>query len=188
MARATSELRSRLRSDTQVILNGKEESLRRTLTLDRVSLSNALLTYCLYRIRAVHYEGGTIDASDSNNRKLNGAEPPSWLTGARLIVRHGTDRETALRDVCCADAIEFMKRQKDIRDSGQRIFPAGWWGRYTAPADAENPGRQPAPVEFIPPALMTHATTFVSTLGNILKHLIDKKSAPGVAKRAFRVT
>src|SRR5262249_6088589 len=38
MARATSELRNRLRSDTDVILNGEKESLRRILTLNRVSL------------------------------------------------------------------------------------------------------------------------------------------------------
>jgi hypothetical protein len=188
VAQATSLLRNRVRSDTQVTLNGKEDSLRQSLTLNRVSLSNALLIYFLYRIRAVSYESGSIDASDAKNPKLNGASVPAWLTGAKLIVRHGTDRERALRDVGCADAIEFMRRQSKIRDSGRQIFPAGWWGRYTAPEDAANPGRPPAPIEFVPPALMTHATTFVSTLGNILEHLIDKKSAAGSGKREFRVT
>jgi hypothetical protein len=34
---------------------------------------------------------------------------------------------------------------------------------------------------------MTHATTFVSTLGNILEFLIDKKATDGTGNGQFRV-
>jgi hypothetical protein len=192
MANAMARLKSRQRSDTEVTLNGTDDSLRQSLTLDRVSLSNALLAYCLFRINAIRYEAGTLDTTDPRSPRLRGADAanaqPPWLVDVKLIVRHGTDRERALRDVGCEAAIDFMKKQKNIRDSGQAIFPAGWWGRYTAPADAANDDRPPVPVEFVPPALMTHATTFVSTLGSILQFLIDSKSTDGTGDRQFRVT
>jgi hypothetical protein len=105
-----------------------------------------------------------------------------------LIIRHGTDREKVLRDLGFTDnAVDFIKNHKEIRDSGQPIFPAGWWGRYTAPDAAAHEDGPPVPVEFIPPALMTHATTFVSTLGSILGFLIDKKSKDHASERKFRV-
>jgi hypothetical protein len=192
IANAIARLKSRQRSDTEVTLNGPDESLRQSLTLDRVSLSNALLAFCLFRINAISYEAGTLDTTDPRSPRLRGADaanaPPPWLIDVKLIVRHGTDRERALRDVGCETAIDFMKKQKNVRDSGQPIFPAGWWGRYTAPADAANDDRPPVPVEFVPPALMTHATTFVSTLGSILQFLIDSKSRDGTGDRQFRVT
>lgn len=175
-------LSRRLRSDTSVTLNAPDGSLRRGLTLDRVSLSNALLAFCLYRVGAFQYEAGRLDLNNPHEPKLLGsADVPVWLKDAKLIVRHGTDRRRALRDAGCSEeVITFVERQKDLRDSGKAIYPAGWWGRYTAPSDAVNPGRPPAPVEFVPPALMTHSTTFVATLGNIL--------ASRLPERRFRVT
>lgn len=175
--RAKAFLRDKRRQDTAVTLNAPDESLRLGLTLRSVSLSNALLAFCLHRISAFDYASGALNLTNPPTLARDGSHP-SWLAGAsRMIFRHGTDRIKALKDVGCNDAvIAFMKRQSEIRDSGQPIYPAGWWGRYTAPADAANPGRAPAPVEFVPPALMTHATTFVATLANALSNRIPNKN------------
>lgn len=189
---AMGKLKARLRSDTAVTLNGTESSFRRSLTLGRVSLSNALLIYCLFRIDAVTYEIGELDIKNPKRIRIKTVrhqkDVPPWLKGTKVIIRHGTDREDALRKIGCAKAIAFLKKQKAIRDSGQPIYQAGWWGRYTSPEDASNPGRAPAPVEFVPPALMSHAATFVVTLGNILGVLIDRKSKDRSREPRFRVT
>lgn len=148
------------------------------------------ITFYRQQIRALNLIYSLVEAKDATGA-------PKISPRSRVVIvgggAFGTTAAAAaayagLRDADCGDAIEFMKRQRDIRDSGQQIFPAGWWGRYTAPADAANDDRPPVPVEFVPPALMTYGTTFVSTLGNILEFLIDKKSPNGTDKREFRVT
>jgi hypothetical protein len=72
MDNAMTLLKSRQRSDTEVILNGKKDSFRRSLTLERVSLSNALLIYCLFRIGAIKYKPGTIDTPDVGSPGVKG--------------------------------------------------------------------------------------------------------------------
>ncbi len=180
-------LRTRQRSDTDVTLNGKAESLRIGLDLDRISLGNALLTYCLFRIDAFRYEPGELN---SNTRELRdvpeSSTKPSWLSeAANVIVRHGTDRRKALVDIGCGDeAIELVRKQSN---TGTQIYPDGWWGRYTRPSDAVRDNETFTPVEFVPPALMSHATTFVCTLGNVLGVLIDKRGRGTKGKINFRV-
>jgi hypothetical protein len=180
-------LRSRQRSDTEVTLNGKAESLRLGLNLDRISLSNALLTYCLYRIHAFRYEPGELDPNSRELRGVSGdAAKPRWLAeAASLIVRHGTDRRKTLTEMGWVDeAIERIRAQSG---TGIQIYPDGWWGRYTRPRDSARDGGSFTPVEFVPPALMSHATTFVCTLGNVLGVLIDKRKSNPRGRKTFRV-
>jgi hypothetical protein len=180
LRQAMDHLRSRLRSDTDISLNGRAASFRQALSLTKISFSNALLVYCLFRVSAIRYVYGELDTSDPNNRKLsNGQLLPSQ---AKFIIRHGTDREKALRDVGFHEekAIEFMRKQGDELDTGQQIFPPGWWGRFTSPDSKSD-----TLIEFVPPQLITYATTFVCTLASALKALIDKKSAE---QKRFRAT
>ena len=102
-----------------------------------------------------------------------------------MVARHGTDRTEALRAIGCGDKeIRFIREQSK---SGNQIYPDGWWGRYTRPTDAARDDESFTPVEFVPPALVSHATTFVSTLGNILGVLIDRSSKEIRRKRKFRL-
>ena len=152
MLDAMNDLRDRLRSDTKVTLNGKPESLRSGLSLDRISLSNALLTFCLFRIGAIHYECGQLN---KRGRRLIGvpavAARPDWLTKAKgVIIRHGTDRALALKEIGFTKReINFIRKQSN---TGNLIYPDGWWGRYTRPDDAANDWSTFTPVEFVPPA------------------------------------
>jgi hypothetical protein len=164
LSTAISRLGRQLRSDTDVTLNGKQKSFRQGLTLDRISLGNALLAYCLFRLSAFQYRSGSL------NKRSNGLTgvakrkaKPAWLANAKVkIVRHGTDREAPLKEIGCSR--KQIQKIRSQSNTGNPIFQAGWWGRYTHPDDAENDQGDPTPVEFVPPALMSHATTFVTTL------------------------
>jgi hypothetical protein len=185
-------LTNRLRSDTEVVLNGKATSFRLGLSLQSVSFSNALLAYLLFRLDAVKYKRGSVeDSAEPRLTDAKGARArPEWLKNARLvIIRHGTDRESALRGVDCGRALRFLKSRSSF-DSGRQIYPPGWWGRYVEPAATSSIRKTPAPIEYVPPLLRTHATTFVSTLASILRGLIDsrQKTKRGATRRKFRVT
>ena len=194
ISKAKTELIDRLRSDTAVVLNGKAASFRLGLSLQSVSFSNALLAYLLFRIDAVKYKFGVIDTTNIRRPRLRNVTPakarPVWLKNvSSLIIRHGTDRESALKSVECGRALRFLKSRANF-DSGKQIYPAGWWGRYVQPdATASSPNKW-AGVEYVPPLLRTHATTFVSTLASILGNLIDRRHPlkRGSTKPKFRVT
>jgi hypothetical protein len=141
----------------------------------------------LFRIGAIDYECGQLN---KRGRKLigvpAGAARPDWLTEAKtVIIRHGTDRALALKEIGCTKReIKFICKQSN---TGNPIYPDGWWGQYTRPEDAANDWSSFTPVEFVPPALMSHATTFVSTLANILEVLIDRNNKGAGGARNFRV-
>jgi hypothetical protein len=187
---ARAELNRRLRSDTAVILNSKHRSFRLGLSTRGSSFSNALLAFLLFRLEAVKYKPGAVqDAekpllADVAKRKAY----PEWLAKAKVIFRHGTDRKSALKDVQCERAITFL-RSRSLSDSGQQIYPPGWWGRYIDPAGTLAIRNTPAPIEYVPPQLRTHATTFVSTLASILQSEIDGRHVRKTgSKPKFRVT
>jgi hypothetical protein len=188
MTNALTELRGRLRSDTEVVLNGKAESLRVGLNLNRISFGNALLAYCLFRVDAFDYKTGELDTIRRRLLRVpDAAARPSWLANATtIIVRHGTDREKALREISLGDQeIEIVRAQ---RNTGNPMYPDGWWGQYTRPTDSKRDGQSFTPIEFVPPALVSHATTFVSTLANVLGVLIDRSKKREKGKRKFRLT
>jgi hypothetical protein len=194
IGKAKQELNQRLRSDTAVILNGKAASFRLGLSMQNQSFSNALLAFLLFRLDAIKYKCGSLDTKNAAKprlTKITGAKArPEWLRNAEsVIIRHGTDRESALRAVDCGRAIKFLRSRSTV-DSGKQIYPAGWWGRYVEPDATSSSRKTPAPVEYVPPLLRTHATTFVSTLASILRGLIDTRQSPqrGSRKRKFRVT
>lgn len=192
ISRAKSELNGRLRSDTAVVLNGKASSFRLGLSLLSVSFSNALLAYLLFRLGAVKYKRGSIQGTKKPRlANVTGVRAhPEWLKNAKSVIfRHGTDRESALKGVGCERAIAFL-RSRSMFDSGQQIYPVGWWGRYVDPVGTSASRNTPTPVEYVPPQLRTHATTFVSTLASILGGLIDSRHSQkkGSHKPKFRVT
>lgn len=190
--RAKSVLSERLRLDTEVILNGKSVSFRLGLSLVGASFSNALLAFLLFRLDAVKYKAGSIK-NTSRPRLVNQPTKrarPEWLENAQqTIFRHGTNRESALKGVDCGRALRFLKGRSNF-DSGRQIYPFGWWGRYIDPGATSSSRPDPAPIEYVPPLLRTHATTFVSTLASILRGLIDRRQKPkrGPNKPKFRVT
>jgi hypothetical protein len=192
IAAAKSALTERLRTDTEVFLNGKDASFRLGLSLQNLSFSNSLLAYLLFRLDAINYKCGFIKGRKKyhlENVVTSKAHPP-WLTSAEWILpRHGTDRKTALKGVECGHAIGFLKSRAAI-DTGKQIFPLGWWGRYVDPRGTSSSRNSHTPVEYVPPLLRTHATTFVSTLASILRGLIDSRQAPrrGSRRPKFRVT
>ena len=189
-------LQARLRSDTSVTLNGKEPSPRTCVQLGRVSFSNALLFYLLFRIRAVHYEAGELDLTDPKKPILVRAaavgtsEPPSWFK-SKFIVRHGTQREQPLKAFGFEDVIpELKKLGDDGVDTGLPIYPDGWWSQFTQPdLDPKIDGvHLQAPVEFVPPAIVVQATTFVSTLADVLADISDRRASQGRSEAQFRIT
>lgn len=196
---AKEELRKRIRLDTAVTLNGRDLSFRQGLSLRGISFSNALLAYLLFRLDAVKYERGSIDTSvdisQRKNRRLKrraGANAhPEWLRAANLIIlRHGTNRKKALQDVRCQGALSFLKSRRSV-DTGTQIYPAGWWAQHVTQdprAFTGNPKK--FVVEYVPPVLRTHATTFVSTLASSLEALIDRRQKSRHSSEAlnFRVT
>lgn len=184
-------LRERLRGDTAVTLNGSRSSFRSSLFLDSMSFSNALLAYLLFRVDAFHYKQGTLDLTTSGKPKVlktkgKGTFLPLWLKRAKPIVRHGIRREEALRAVGCAKAIDFLRARADM-DSGRQIFPAGWWGQYVEPEATLTAKSRHSGIEYVPPVLRTHATTFVATVASMLKGIIDQKKPRRSGSRKFRV-
>jgi hypothetical protein len=193
--KAKTELRKRLRSDTAVTLNGTAASFRLGLSLRDVSFSNALLVYLLFRLGVLNFRSGRIADANSTNAKFLGTggrknRPVSLKSFGECIIRHGTDRHSALKAVDCGKAISFLISRSKF-DTGVQIFPPGWWGQYTDPLIAAPKGqRKWTGIEYVPPLLMTHATTFVSTLASILGGLIDSRQARKRRPRKpnFRVT
>lgn len=190
---AKEELVRRLRTDTSVTLNARAPSFRQGLSLEKASFSNALLAYLLFRVDGMTYRRGEIDTRGTKPRLSKPTKKttkPTWLKqAAHVIIRHGTSRVTALTDVGCGGAIRYLRSRAGL-DTGQQIYPAGWWGRYVDPSTTRTSATDPTPVEFVPPQLRSHATTFVSTLADILGFLIDRRQRrrPGVRRRKFRVT
>lgn len=198
---AKRKLSNRLRSDTFVTLNGKAPSFRQGLSTSKVSFSNALLAYLLYRLGAIKYENGEIDTANLDQRRLVGvtgdAVKPDWLKSAKaLIVRHGTNLKEALVEAGCEDAIAFLESRRSV-DSGEQIYPAGWWGPFLLDPRTAQKGKLPIDlssikspkVEYVPPLLRTHATTFVSTLASALQARIDDRNKGKKGpKQQFRVT
>ena len=85
---------------------------------------------------------------------------------------------------------ELKRRGESGVDTGSKIYPDGWWSRYIRPGGnvVDSSGRLPAPVEYVPPATVIQATTFVSTLADVLRDIGDRRAGGDLAERKFRIT
>lgn len=178
LKRAQGLLGDRRRHDTTVWLVSRRRDMRDGLRLDAVSLSNALLAYCLFRVGAVRHQQSEVDTKGPSHPAL--PTPIDGLSPSRVIYRLGTKRGEVLRDAGLpVQAVERVRGQGRT-DSGRPIYPAGWWGRYTMPGMAgEN--EEPARVEYVPPALCMYATTFVSTLASSIGAVVDAQASTPAA-------
>ncbi|HKB68093.1 MAG TPA: FAD-dependent oxidoreductase [Pyrinomonadaceae bacterium] len=199
------KVEKRLRRDTAAILNGRERTFSEVLSLSSASMFNTLLTYILYQLRAFSYVYGDFrrDApgqvtigQDAVSPKLARAIAAKKLapkektpvarsvslTYDHLTIRHGADRKQSLLSVGVDEIeIESLKKQqaKEVaKDTIEPLWPAGWWSLNNRLSDRIN-----EPIEFVPPATLTIASTFVSTLSDILIQL--RQVANGVPSKAL---
>ena len=89
-----------------------------------------------------------------------------------LIIRHGTDRAAILQSVGISgeEAARILKATPSemLRDTAVPLWPAGWWGKNTG-VGRHRGGREQ--IEFVPPPTQAIATTFASTLSDVLRLL-----------------
>jgi hypothetical protein len=102
-----------------------------------------------------------------------------------LTIRHGVNSRQTLLSVGLAETqIESLKKQQAKeaeRDTIEPLWPAGWWSK-----NINLPGwvtREP--IEFVPPATLMIASTFVSTVSDIL---IQLHQGTDSREREFRIT
>jgi hypothetical protein len=171
-------LTARLRKDTEASLNGREETLSQAIRLDRASLFNTLMTHVLFSLGEFRYVGGECKLGEGGIPVINGREEKAH----HIIVRHGTDQEAVFAAIDFNEGVRVMaasKKQDSIRqrlDTSRSLWPAGWWTEHAK--NVLSGVRQ----EFVPPATRAIATTFVSTLSDIIGQYKKSKSA------RFRIT
>jgi hypothetical protein len=168
-------LKGRLRKDTEVILNGKEETLSQAIRLDRASMFNTLMTYVLFSRGEFRYEGGECKLVDTGIALIGNQE----IRADYIIIRHGTDQKTVFEAAGFKEGVEVLKKEDSLRqqiDTSRSLWPAGWW------AEKAKNVLSGVKQEFVPPATRAIATTFVSTLSDIIGPYKSSKSA------RFRIT
>jgi hypothetical protein len=156
-------LKRRLRTDTRVTLNGQAKSLSFALNLDKASLFNTLITYILDGLNAFSYKRGECMVDETG---VKVGSKPYGKEAYTIFLRHGTDKDAVFKKIQCEDDIARLKARVDEPgriNTAEPIWPAGWWTRQK-PLGGERR-------EFVPPATLAIATTFVSTLSDIIKLL-----------------
>jgi hypothetical protein len=174
-------LERRLRKDVSAILNGTDDVFSDVLRFGRASLSNAFLVFLLYELKAFNYVPGGLVKIDQNKviieypahqpRGQDDAVVRSTYTVDQIIVRHGTETDKCLRTLGVLKTPEtvkpFAERQKACSSlTSEPQWKPGYWSLSTG--DALNRGH--GPKEFLPPPTQALASTFASTLSNILMH------------------
>ncbi|MEZ5996076.1 MAG: FAD-dependent oxidoreductase [Hyphomonadaceae bacterium] len=182
MQSAIGRYRDLRRHDTRVMLNAKEDSFRLALNAASVSWGHAALAYCAYRSDAFRYVPGKLNptrlADEKIQQHLEGWIEPKQLKGIEPLIRRGPKRrEAVLGANLTPDEVTHLESQKD-QDTGQPIYPTGWWGKYTHAPDSGT-----TRVEFVPPALMMQATTFAATVAEFLR----SRLSVGASSDRFRV-
>lgn len=190
-ATAISRLKTRLRKDTKVELNGNAADFSEALSLQKVSFSNALLGFLLHRIGAFDYRAGKLARAGGKWSILGDAD---WIPPKNIVVRHGTSRDATFTSAGFADAVDPLKARTEKILTSTRLFPAGWWERNRRPPNGEPSASIASATEFAPPTTVTIATTFISTLSDILVALLKKRdpkdgrpSAPHIRMTLHRV-
>ncbi|TWT48999.1 FAD-dependent oxidoreductase [Botrimarina hoheduenensis] len=169
---AKEAVHDRKRTDQQVFLNANPKEISDVLTLEKASLLNTLLTYISHKVGAFSYRGGKCTAS-KDSVEIDGVHHEC----RRKSIRHGTDREEALRAAHFtegADLCNELMARNEAKPSAI-IWEPGWWGKAVGGAS----------VEFVPPATQLVATTFISTLADVLRRFFE---VPGAEDLAYRVT
>jgi hypothetical protein len=206
-------VKPRLRSDTAAILNGQERTFSEVLSLSNASVFNTLLTYLLYQSGNFTYVYGkfrrdspeqvmieqapvpsieTSKATTKNRQSKRKNEPVARAVSFKpdyLTVRHGVDRYQSLLSAGVSE-IEIGKLQRrqskeSDTDTIEPLWPAGWWYDNIHLKDWDK-----ARIEFVSPATLTIASTFVSTLSDILIQLDrerPRKTSP-TNSTEFRIT
>ncbi|MGC2236394.1 MAG: FAD-dependent oxidoreductase [Pyrinomonadaceae bacterium] len=151
-------LSQRLRPDTEVTLNAEIDDVTYLFNLDRASLLNTFLIHRLWtKDPSFEFVGGKCQLINESPIKvlINGEE----RLFDHYIFRHGTDRLKVLEDVNCYEGISKIKKPRvktSSIDTSERLWSAGYFeaGKVVQ--------------EFVPPATVTIATTFVNTLSDII--------------------
>lgn len=196
-------LKTRLRPDTAAILNGRGRTFSEVLNLGNASMFNTLLTYLLYQLNAFNYVYGDLTlispgevkieqaaiSSDATAVDTAGGKPTVARTVSfkydHLTIRHGAESEQTLLSVGLSEErikeLQEQQQRETDRDTIEPLWPAGWWSK-----NIKLPGWVTAePIEFVPPATLTIASTFVSTLSDIL---IQLDQAINSTEHEFRIT
>jgi len=167
-------LKSRMRKDTEAILNGRAKDFSQVLRLDKASLFNTLITFILEAEGEIEYVGGEYSA-DEHGVRIGDRR----VVDEEVIIRHGTDRKAIFEEAGFTEGVTVLQKQDPIReriDTSGTLWPPGWWGEHAKNALS---GER---VEFVPPATQAIATTFVSTLSDVIEL---HKSSTGIR---FRIT
>jgi hypothetical protein len=206
-------IKPRLRSDTAAILNGRERTFSEVLGLSNASMFNTLLTYLLYQSGNFTYVYGGFRRDSPEQVMIEQApvpsiEPPKATPKNRqpkkknepvartvsfkpdhLTVRHGVDRYQSLLSAGVSeieiDKLRRRQSKESDRDTIEPLWPAGWWYDNIHLKDWDR-----ARIEFVSPATLTIASTFVSTVSDILIQLGRERpgrSSP-TSGTEFRIT
>jgi hypothetical protein len=155
-------LKSRLRLDTEAVLNGESKSLSYALRLDKASLFNSLLVHNLDALNAFNYISGACKPYGVSGVKIN--KKIFHNRTYNIVIRHGTDRDAVFKAANCEVELKKLKSKyssQKVFDTSKRLWPAGWWEHAPTLGGERR--------EFVPPATMTIATTFVWTLSDIIR-------------------
>jgi|GEM_PF-2554967 len=170
-----------LRKDVTAILNGPDDTFPEVLRFGQASFSNAFLVFLLYELEAFNYVPGGLMAIDQNRvtieypaperRKGDDAVIVSTYAVDQVIVRHGTERDKCLRTLGALrlkDKVKtFSNKQRACSNlTSEPQWKPGYWSLSTGDALKHGQG----PKEFLPPPSQALASTFASTLSNILRH------------------
>ena len=175
-------LEKRLRKDVSAILNGPDDVFSDVLRFGRASLSNAFLVFLLYELKAFNYVPGGLEKIDQNKviieypaSERRGADDDATLTSTytvdQIIVRHGTEKDKCLRTLGVLKEPKAVERVAELQKTHSKLtseprWKPGYWSVSTGNALTRGQG----PKEFLPPPTQALASTFASTLSNILMH------------------
>lgn len=182
LAELQKRLSNRLRLDTRSILNGTSKDLAEALTLDRGSVLNTLIVFCLERSNALEYIGGTFSGVTNKVARISAKK----IKTDHVIIRHGPDTVGVCDSVGFKEGRAIIAKIPDSEltfDTSERIWPAGWWGINSQKVLS---GER---VEYVSAATIAIANTFVSSLADVirLQHLKKNPEFRIALHRTIRV-
>ncbi len=180
-------LRKRLRADTWLQLNGNSVSIFPIWNLDSCSLFNAFMIYLLYESdQCFDYIPGKCELSstpeESEPKSENAGGSTAFLIDKKLhkfdryIIRHGADRRAVLDKAGSVAGVGIYDKGDFIRqtiDTSTRLWPGGWWENNLRVNSDSSDLIHDVPTEFISPTAVIIATTFVTTLSDIIRQKSD---------------
>ncbi len=173
------KIRARLIEENIVSLNSNGSDVKSILNIDRISLMNALITFCLIKINAFTYESGNFTERGGIFR-LRGTKVSKEI---RVIARHGTRKQRVLEDLAidAATILELKAKQTQNRseiNKAERMWPEGWWSQQFY-GDSYKPS-----IEFFTPDTQSVCSSFVSVLSKVLEYFHERKAGKS---KDFRV-